>query len=192
METLFVVAVGLFIATNIDILLVVVAFCLDEDYATVEVLLGYCGGYLVGIGGAVFGAFVVTGVLQRWTFLLGCIPIGMGLWGLFRREPDPEGDELQVTPGSRGRVWVVTVTAIALNGENLAVYIPFFVGLTPEQLLAVVVVYTIGASVLFLVAVLVTRLTRDLPHPAWIDRWLVPTVLIFVGSYVIVSGWIAV
>ncbi|WP_254861653.1 cadmium resistance transporter [Halovivax gelatinilyticus] len=192
MEALLVAAVGVFIATNLDLLVVVIAFCLDEDYATGEVVLGYYAGFVVGIGGAVLGAFVVTGVLQRWAFLLGAIPIGMGLWGLFRREPAPRGDELQVIPGPMGRVWVVTVTAIALNGENLAVYIPFFVGLTLEQLLAVVAIYIIGAGVLFLGALLVTHITRDLPHPAWIDRWLVPTVLLFVGGYVVVSGWIAV
>lgn len=186
------VAVGLFIATNIDILIVIVAFCLDEDYATVEVILGYCVGFFIGLSGAVLGAFVVTGVLQSWTFLLGGIPVAMGLWGLFRRDPDPAGDELQMIPGPTGRVGVVSITAIALNGENLAVYIPFFVGLTPEQLFTVVVVYTIGAGALLLGALLIARLTHDLPHPAWIDRWLVPTVLIFAGGYVIVSGWVAV
>ncbi|RQG98108.1 cadmium resistance transporter [Natrarchaeobius chitinivorans] len=191
METLF-VAAGLFIATNIDILIVVTAFCLDEDYATVEVVVGYCTGFLVGLCGAVFGAFVVTGVLQRWAFLLGAVPVVLGLWGLFRLEPDPVGDELQVIPGPTGRIWVVTVTAIGLNGENLAVYIPFFVGLTSAELLAVILAYIIAAVILFLVALLITRLTHDLPHPAWIDRWLVPAVLVFVGSYVIISGWIAV
>lgn len=192
MDALFLIAVGLFIATNIDLLIVVVAFCLDENYATVEVILGYYAGFLVGIAGAVVGTFVVAGVLQSWAFLLGIIPVAMGLWGLFRRDPDSEGDERQVITGSMGRIEVVTITAIALNGENLAVYIPFFSGLTPEQLLSVVVLYTINAGILLLAALVLTRLTRDLPHPAWIDRWLVPAVLILAGSYVVVSGWIAV
>lgn len=190
MESVFVVATGLFIATNIDTLLVIVAFCLDEDYATLEVLIGHYAGFLVGLGGAVGATVVATGLLQSSAFLLGIIPISMGLWGFFRREPDPQGDELQVLPGPTGRISVVTATAIGLNGENLAVYIPFFVGLSVEQLLFVAAVYVIGAGALFAGALALARLTGGFGHPAWIDRWLVPTVLLVVGSYVLLSGWI--
>lgn len=190
-DALFVVAIGLFIATNIDTLVVIIAFFLDEDYHTIEIFVGYAAGFLVGLVGAIFGVFVATGALRSWAFLLGAIPISIGVWGLLRRAPDPAGDELQVLPGPKGRVGVVAVTAIGLNGENLAVYIPFFVTLTPEELLAVVFLYGFGGGAVFLVALLGTRLTSDFAHPAWIDRWLVPIVLIVVGSWVLVSGWAA-
>lgn len=190
MESVIVVATGLFIATNIDTLLVLIAFCLDEDYAIFEVLIGHYAGFLVGIVAALGATFIATGLLQRGTFLLGIVPISMGLWGFFRREPDPAEDDLQVIPGPTGRVSVVTATAIGLNGENLAVYIPFFVGLSIDQLLFVVIFYVVAAGALFVGALTLARLTGGLWHPPWIDRWLVPTVLIVVGSYVLVSGWL--
>lgn len=108
MLTLAIVAAGLFVATNVDTILVVAAFCLDADYAASEVLVGHYAGVAVALTGALLGAFVATATVRSWVFLLGVIPIAIGVWGLIRRNPDPQGDELQVLPGPVGRISVVT------------------------------------------------------------------------------------
>ena len=194
MESILAVAVGLFVLTNLDTLLVTIAFCLDDTYATIDVLTGYTVGVVVGVVGAVTGGLLAAELLQDGAFLLGVVPLGIGLWGLTRRRP--EASTPASTTGStrlnrRGRIGVVSVTAIGLNGENLAVYVPFFAGLNPTERLVVVAVYLLAAAILFLVALGGARLAGDTDHPAWIDRWIVPTVLVFVGGYVLVSGWLA-
>jgi len=194
-ESILVVAIGLFVLTNLDTLLVTIAFCLDDTYATIDVLTGYAVGVVVGLAGAVAGGLLAAELLQDGAFLLGVVPLGIGLWGLVRRRP--EASTPASTTGTstrlnrRGRIGVVSVTAIGLNGENLAVYVPFFAGLAPAERIVVVVVYLIAGGVLFLVALGGARLAGDTDHPAWIDQWIVPTVLVFVGGYVLVSGWLA-
>lgn len=191
MERLLVIALALFIATNVDVLLVLIAFCLDVDYGTIEIGVGYAMGVVVGIGGALLGAFVLTGLFANWAFLLGVIPFGLGVWGFIRREPDLDQTDPHIVPGRFGRVGVVAVASIGLNGENLAVYVPFFLERSSGELLAIVVLYLAGAAALFAIAVAVANRSYDYGHPAWIDRWLVPAILVIVGTYVLVSGWIA-
>ena len=188
MLTLAIVAAGLFVATNVDTLLVVAAFCLDADYAAIEVLIGHYAGVVVALAGAVIGAFVVTATVRSWVFLLGVIPIAIGVWGLIRRNPDPQGDELQVVPGAAGRIGVVTTTAVGLNGDNTVLYISFFVTLRPEQVVLTVVGYLVAAGVLFAIALGMARVADDFGPPPWVNTWFVPVMLIVVGAYVLVSG----
>jgi len=140
-ETVLTVALWLFAVTNVDTLLVVAAFCVDRDYRTVEVFLGYYAGVVVGLAAAVAGAVLVAGWLRSWSFLLGVVPIAIGVRGLIsqRGSGDVDGrsedrvDESQFAPGGIGRGVVVLVAVIGLSGENLAVYIPFFVGLSAND-----------------------------------------------------------
>lgn len=190
MEAILFVGLWLFVVTHLDTLLVIGAFCADNDYRTREVFLGHYVGFSLGLVAAVVGAVLAAELLQGWTFLLGVVPLGMGLWGLLRQPPETTVEKLPVVSNSIGRTAVVAVAGIGLSGENIAVFIPFFAGLSPSELALIVVVYTFGAGVVFLVAsVVVSRVVVD-GIPDLLDRWLVPTVLVLVGGYVVLTGWI--
>jgi len=187
-NTLLVVAAWLFVATNLDTLLVVSAFCADNDYRIREVFVGHYVSFCIGLAAAVGGALLAGELLAGWTFLLGVVPLSLGLWGLFRRPPETTIEELPVVPNTAGRIGVVAVTGIGLSGENIAVYIPFFADLSTRELAAVVGLYLIGAGVVFLVGLLaVYRIAAD-GISEQLDRWLVPSVLVVIGLYVIVTG----
>ena len=193
MDALLAVALLLFAATNVDKLVVLVAFLIDDDYRPAEVLVGHFVGFAVGVTAAVAVAVAAAEWLQAWAFLLGVVPLGLGIWGIARwglgREPsDPDTDVLQLLPGSAGRVSVVSVTVIGLNGENLAVYIPFLARLSPRELALVVVAYTVAAALMFGLALVIARRTVDRGVPDWVDMLLVPIVLVLVGAYVLASG----
>ena len=190
METILLVGVWLFSITHLDTLLVVGAFCADNDYRLWEVLVGHYVGFCVGLVAAVIGAILAAELLQEWTFLLGVVPLSLGLWGLLRQPPETTLEESPIVPNSLGRIGVVTVAGLGLSGENIAVLVPFFVDLSPSELTLIIIVYLIGAGVVFLAAsVIVSRVATD-GIPDWPDRWLVPTVLVLVGGYVVVVGWI--
>lgn len=70
----------------------------------------------------------------------------------------------------------------------MVVYISFFVTLTPEQAVLVVVGYLVAAGVLFAIALGMARVADDFGPPPWVDTWFVPVMLIVVGAYVLVSG----
>ena len=192
METLLLLGVWLFVITHIDTLVVIGAFCADNDYRIWEVFVGHYIGFCFGLSAAVVGTFVAAELLQEWMFLLGIVPLSMGLWGLLRRPPETAIEELPAVPNSAGRIGVVTVAGIGLSGENLAVFIPFFVGLSPGELALIICVYLIGAGIVFLTALLLVYHVAVDGISDRLDRWLVPTVLVAIGGYVIVTGAIVV
>ena len=182
----------LFAVTHLDTLLVISAFCADNDYRLWEVFVGHYVGFCAGLIAAVVGATLAAELLQEWTFLLGFIPLSLGLWGLLRQPPETTIEESPVVPNSFGRIGIVTVAGLGLSGENIAVFVPFFADLSPAELALIIIVYLIGAGIVFLAGVvIVSRVAAD-GIPDWLDRWLVPTVLVLVGGYVVVTGWIIV
>lgn len=190
MQTVLGVGTWLFVVTHLDTLIVLVSFCADDEYRLREVVVGHYAGFLVGLGVAVLGAMFATGVLAEWTFLLGAIPLGMGLWGLVVRHPEITVGETEQAPGTLGRVGIVTAAGIGLSGENIAVFIPFFAGLSRAELGIISVVYLGAAGVLFLVAVALGRQFAVVGIPKWVERWAVPVTLTVVGSYVVLTGWL--
>ena len=188
MESLLLLGLGLFAVTHIDTLLVVSAFCADNDYRAWEVLVGHYAGFCVGLFGAVVGALVAAELFREWTFLLGLIPFSMGLWGLLDRPPENVVEELPAVPNAAGRIGVVTVTGIGLSGENIAVFVPFFAELSTTALLSILGVYLVCAGIVFLLAFLIVRYAAGDTISDRLDRWLVPTVLMVIGGYVFVTG----
>lgn len=173
-----------------DTFVVLTAFCADADYSLGEVLLGHLVGFSLGLAAAVAGAFVAAGVLQEWTFLLGVVPLALGLWGLVRSRREvgvPETPELS-EPVSH--VGVVAMAGVGLSGENVAVFVPFFVGLTVSELAAVTALYVVCAGAVFVLAASIVRLVPEARTPDRVDDLLVPVVLIVVGVYVLFAGWL--
>lgn len=188
METVLLLGVWLFAVTNLDALVILSAFCADNDYRIWEVLVGHYVGFSVGLVGAVLGALIAGELLADWTFLLGIVPLSIGLWGLARSPPETVVEESLVVPTTVGRIGVVAVAGIGLSGENIAVYIPFFADLSLGALALIIGVYLIGAGVVFLVALaLVYHVAVDGISDR-LDRWLVPSVLVAVGGYIILTG----
>jgi len=187
-NSVFVVAVWLFVATNFDTVVIISAFCADNEYRVPEVFVGHYLSFCLGLAAAVGGALLAGELLEDWTFLLGIVPLTLGLWGLFRRPPEATIEELPAVPNTVGRVGVVAVTGIGLSGENIAVYIPFFADLSVRELAVVVGLYLVGAAVVFLVGLLVVYRIATNGISDRLDRWLVPSVLVVVGTYVIITG----
>ena len=196
METVLTVALWLFAVTNIDTLLVVAAFCVDRDYRTVEVFLGYYVGVIVALTATIVGAMFVAGWLRSWSFLLGIFPIALGVRSLLNQRASGDGEEgvkrgvdgSGLSRAGTGRTVIVFTTVIGLSGDNVVVYIPFFLELSADELRVVVVAYLLGALLVFPVAVAIARRTVSAGVPEWVDRLLVPVTLVLMGTYILVTG----
>lgn len=189
-DTVFLVAVWLFAITHMDTLLVLVAFCVDDAYHRPEILVGHYLGFTAGLVGAIIGALLAAELLQGRTFLLGFLPLSLGILGLIRRRSSSRTDQAVSADGPVGRVGVVASAGLGLSGENLALFVPFFAELAFGELVLVTALYLVAAGGLYLLAVIVAQRTAAIPIPDWIDRWLVPVVLTMVGLYVLMAGWI--
>lgn len=191
MFSVLAVAIWLFAVTHVDTLAVLVAFCTDDTYRLREVLVGHYIGFGVGLAGAILIAVVTADFLQGWAFVLGFVPIALGLRGLSRRRIAKVTLDTDDLPGPIGRFTVVVGVGIGLSGENIALFVPFFVPLSSAELAVVVGLYLICAGALFLLAFALSRWAVAIGPPPWLDRWFVPSMLVVVGSYVIVTGLLA-
>ena len=189
MYTLIAIGAWAFVLTNVDTLLVLIAFLADDDYRFPEVLVGHFLGFAVGLVAALLIVSAAAEFLHEWVFLLGVVPLTMGVWGLLSQQVDDHRVEPVVATSRSGRIGIVTTAGIGLAGENLAVYIPLFATFTRDELIVTTVLYVVAAGILYLLALVLARRARIVGKTRWIDRWLVPTALTLVGAYVLVVGW---
>lgn len=185
-------ALWFFAITHVDTLVVISAFCTDERYELLEVFVGHYLGFGIGLTGALVGAWVAAGAFEESSFLLGVIPLTLGVWGFVTVDTRIKPIQPDVIPSRLSRVGTVTVAGVGLSGENIAVFLPFFLTLSEGELAVVLVSYVVAAAVVFLFAVWIARRAVTFNIPRWVETHLVPATLVLVGSYVLLAGWLAV
>lgn len=145
-------ATTVYVATNIDNFLVLLAFFAHDGYTDAETVLGQYLGIGLLIATSLLGARAALLLPNPVVGLLGLVPLGLGLRRLLaRREGAPA-----VSPTDRRtravRVLTVAAAAIANGGDNVATYVPFFALLTPIELAGSLAVFAILTGLWCLVA----------------------------------------
>ena len=185
-------AIGLFIATNIDDIIVLSLFFArgaGQRGTTARILVGQYLGFLGILGAAVLVA------LGAGTFLpseaipyFGLIPLGLGLWAAWQAWRGDDDDDDAKIEGKNVTVWTVAAVTFANGGDNIGVYVPVFLSVGPGAVVAYCVVFLVLVSVLVGLAKFVA--TRR-PVAEALERWehiLLPIVLIGLGIFILVSG----
>ena len=185
-------AVGLFLVTNIDDIIVLSLFFARGAGAPGTTAKIIAGQYLG------FGAILIASVLVALganAFLpedaiayFGLIPLLLGLyaaWQAWRNRHDDDDDD---DPGKRVAVWTVAAVTFANGGDNIGVYVPVFLTVGPAAIAAYAVVFLALVAVLVLAARYVA--TRR-PIAEALERWesvLFPLVLIGLGVVILIEG----
>ena len=189
-------AIGLFLATNIDDIIVLSLFFArgaGQRGTTVRILVGQYVGFAGILGAAVLvslgaGAFLPPEVIPYF----GLIPLGLGLWAAWqawhRRHDDDDDDDESKIEGKKVAVWAVAGVTFANGGDNIGVYVPVFLSVGPAAVVAYCVVFLVFVAVLVVVAKFIA--TRR-PIAEILERWeqiLFPLVLIGLGIFILISG----
>lgn len=184
-------AVGLFLVTNIDDIIVLSLFFArgaGQRGTTTKIVVGQ---YL-GFGGILLASLAVT--FGAGLFLpddaipyFGLIPLLLGAFAAWQvwRNGDDDDDTVANKPVSA--LTVATVT-FANGGDNIGVYVPVFLAVGTGALVAYCVVFLALVAVLVLAAKFVT--TRK-PIAEVLQRWehiLFPLVLIVLGLVILIEG----
>jgi cadmium resistance protein CadD (predicted permease) len=180
-DALLTTAVLTFVATNLDDLALLVGWFSDGRYSARHIAAGQFVGIAVLTGVSVLFGFAAINISKPLLGLLGLVPIWIGLARLLKK-----GDERIKGPlsAAQGVLSVAGVT-IAHGGDNLVVYIPFFVTQPPLGLVA------IGITFMTMTAVWLALAHWFVTHPAWgpivqrAGRRLVPWVLILLGASIL-------
>lgn len=186
-------AAAMFVATNIDDLVVLAVFfgrASGDRSATVRVVVGQYAGFIAILAVSVVGALGARLLPATAIAYFGLVPLLLGVraaWVAWRHREDDEDDwEVVGRPGV-GTATVAVVT-FANGGDNIGVYVPVFAVAGPSGMPAYVIVFLIGVGVLCVLS------QRIAAHPAVakvLERWehvLLPVVLIGIGLAVLVEG----
>lgn len=184
-------AIGLFLVTNIDDIIVLSLFFArgaGQRGTTAKIVLGQ---YL-GFSGILLASLAVT--LGAGLFLpvdaipyFGLIPLLLGLhaaWQVWRNGDDED----EAIEGRVISAWVVAAVTFANGGDNIGVYVPVFLSVGTGALVAYCVVFLALVVVLVVAAKFVA--TRK-PIAEVLERWeqvLFPLVLIGLGVVILVEG----
>lgn len=184
-------AIGVYISTSIDylIILIILFAQLSQNKQKWHIYAGqYLGtGLLVGV--SLFAAYVVNFVPEEWMVgLLGLIPIYLGIRFAIVGEGEEE-EEKEITKRleqskANQLFWTVTLLTISSGGDNLGIYIPYFASLDWAQTLVALLVFAIGVLIF-------CELSRGLSSIPLISetiekykRIIVPLVFILLGLYI--------
>ena len=187
-------AIGLFIATNIDDIVILSLFFgrgQGQPGTTRRILVGQYLGFLGILGAAVAVAFGAQILLPEAILpYFGLVPLGLGLWAAWqaRKNRGQDDDDEAHLEGKRVSVWTVAAVTFANGGDNIGVYVPVFVSVSWGAVLAYCIVFLALVAVLVFLA---KWISSRKPIAEALERWehiLFPAVLIGLGIVILVSG----
>lgn len=185
-------AIGLFIATNIDDIIVLSLFFArgaGRRGTTSRILVGQYVGFVGILAAAVLVSLGAGAFLPEETIpYFGLVPLVLGLWAGWQAwRADGDDDEVKVS-GKSVAVWTVAAVTFANGGDNIGVYVPVFLSVGPAATAAYCVVFLILVALLVVAAKFVA--TRPGIEEV-LERWehvLFPLVLVGLGVIILYSG----
>lgn len=183
-------AVGLFVATNIDDVIVLSLFFArgaGRAGTTRRIVVGQYLGFLGILGAALLATWGASLALPESAIpYFGLIPLLLGLraaWEAWQGEDDDELDE-------RKKVAPLTVAAVtfANGGDNIGVYVPVFLSVSPASILTYCAVFLLFVAVLVAIAKFVATRPGIDEVLEKSEHILFPLVLIILGVVILVQG----
>lgn len=184
-------AVGLFIATNIDDVIVLSLFFArgaGRNGTTSRILVGQYLGFAGILGAAVLvslgaGAFLPEEAIPYF----GLVPLLLGLWAGWRAWQSDDDDDAKVA-GKPLAIWTVAAVTFANGGDNIGVYVPVFLNVGVAATVAYCVVFLVLVAALVALAKFVaTRPGIDEILERW-EHVLFPIVLVGLGIVILYTG----
>lgn len=189
-------AVGLFVSTNIDDLVVLtILFLATTRGGTLtvwKVVAGQYLGLITLITVSVGAALGLTLVPDEWVGFLGLLPLGIGVYGLTRylvrrgnADEDDDDDESAIRAG--GLLGVAGIT-IANGADNISLYTPVFRTQPVLDTVVTILVFLVLLAGWCLLARAIGTNRRVTEALEKVEHWLVPAVFIGLGLYILIES----
>lgn len=186
--TQLVTAVVAFAGTAIDDLVVLAALFLTRRLSgrppAWVIVAGQYAGYTAVLALALAAAAGLRIVPDRWIWVLGFVPIGFGVWSLWRLRDTDESTRKPLANTVSG----VAVLAFSNGADNISVFTPLFRSLhiSGSALTAALFLVLLG---LWCWAGAALGANRAAAATAGrVAHWLVPVVFIGVGLLIVIDG----
>jgi cadmium resistance protein CadD (predicted permease) len=181
------VALTAFVSTNIDNLLLLTVLLGQPVQKKLAVFLGYLSAVLtvvaVGFGASRLADAVPSSALGY----LGIVPLTMGLYRGIKLFGGNSGIESPVVTSALGTFGVAALT-LANGADTLGVLLPLFAETADPWTYVLSATVLFAAALWFVLALWISRHPWIRANVARAERWLVPTLLIVVGSYILLNS----
>ena len=191
MVTSILQAIGLFLVTNIDDIIVLSLFFArgaGTRGTTAAIATGQYLGFGAILAASVLVALGVTALLPEEAIAyFGLIPLLLGLLAAWRAWRN-NGDDDERFEGKKVAVWTVAAVTFANGGDNIGVYVPIFAVSTIATIGVYIIVFLIG------VAIWCAAGRYFASHPIIakaLSRWghiVLPVALITIGALTLIKG----
>jgi cadmium resistance protein CadD (predicted permease) len=195
MESLFTalgLAVVLFVSTNVDDLVLLIAFFANSSFRARDIVAGQYVGVAILFIVSVAGALLSLVIPKAYLGLLGIFPILIGIRKLLELRHDPAGtapaNVLGTATGEYGNIASVALVAIANGADNIGVYLPAF-AVHPGSQIAIIALVFVAMTALW--CLLAHRMVSHPRFGAPLRRYahiFAPLVLIGLGILIIYNA----
>jgi cadmium resistance protein CadD (predicted permease) len=177
----------LFAATNIDDVVVLTVLSISSQASGQprrwQIWAGQYAGFAVLIAVSLAAAAGLTLVPLHWLWVLGLLPLGLGL-GKLAIAIRAHRAGYQASPAAAAGLAGVIGLTIVNGGDNLSAYIPVFRTSSAATTVVIIAVFLAGIGLYCLAGI------RFAGHRAVIQatqrwgQWIVPVVFILIGFYI--------
>lgn len=188
---------GAFLASNIDDLLILMAFFANRRFPVSQIVLGqYVGmGSLLAVG--FLGLLVALFVPSSLIGLMGLIPIAIGIKELLELRKKKDDDKATYEGSPRNKVMAylpfLTVAAVTFSGgEEIGIYTSLFA--TNSSYDETITLIAVSMAMTGLWCVIAHYLVN---HSSFADRFrrigdiLLPFIMIGIGVYILVEAFLS-
>lgn len=177
-----------YVSTSIDnlIILALVFSRAKTRQDKLAVYLGDLAGTSVLVVTALILAFILHFVPDQWLLgLLGIIPIVMGVKLLIAGDDDDDAVVNQTLKQRRSLfVSMALITIASCGADNIGIYVPYFVTLTPGTVVVVLLTFFVMLTLFCLTGYLLVKLPVVARFLDQYGRWLTVAVYILLGLYI--------
>lgn len=184
-------ATGVFFSTSIDYIFILIILFAQQNYKKQkgQVYAGQYIGTSILVAISLVAAYIVNFMPEEWMIgLLGFIPMYLGIRFAFIGEEDEDEDEIVKKLEARDSnrlFWTVTLLTLASGGDNLGIYIPYFVSLTWLHILIAIGVFAIGIILLCELSQRLSKIPMISETVEKYERIIVPLIFIPLGLYIL-------
>lgn len=179
-----------FVSTSIDYLVVLtILFATQGKKYVRSIYLGQYLGTAALVAISLVAAYFLNLIPQDWIIgFLGLIPIALGVRAVIVDEDVDEDDISEKLRGQGSKALAFTGLTVALGGDNLGIYVPYFTGQSPAQIGLVLVIFAVG---IFLLCQLSQRLAAVPAIGETVEKYekiIVPVVFVGLGIYILAEN----
>ncbi|MUL79738.1 cadmium resistance transporter [Mycolicibacterium sp. CBMA 226] len=186
-SSLLVAAIVAFVATTIDDLIIVTALftsCRTTGRPrAATITAGQYLGFALIVGLSLAAAAGLHTVPDHWVGLLGLVPVGYGLWGLWQlqRSDDQDGFTLAST------VTGIAAVTFANGADNIGVFTPLLRTLPVTAAIGTCIGFLLLVGVWCTLGALLGTHRTVVAILGRVSHWLVPVVFIVIGVVILVT-----